>query len=188
MAMQTVQTQVEAASNLLSAMQGQPGHGAASALQRDALSHVIRSHVMNLTGAEKLTLSDRVNSVQWADGDGMVPLNALMSSAVTRRPNQDYTALVHYYTEEDYKKIEQLGTSGAKLEILMMRPILCGLRNPTEPTLQLLTATYLIESEGEEVTCAMSKDQKHAAMVHCKGKERKGIALRATKGKVIANT
>ena len=59
---------------------------------------------------------------------------------------QRFEHLHAYFTTEQWAIL--LGDGGGKLELILNHAVFVGLRNPKEPTLQLLTALYRIAELG----------------------------------------
>jgi len=120
-----------------------------SGFQRDAVCSMLSDASCNLDADIRAELSEVVNTIQWAAGDGDDVLAALRLRTPAykraRRNNQSWApALLQYLTESDWHTMLSDGDGVAKLEFLVNRTLSLGLRCPSEATLKLLNSLWIL--------------------------------------------
>ena len=102
-----------------------------------------------------------------------------MAQVVVRTPLQDWTKFTGYLPDSLWMQLTSDDKSSSeKMQLLFRFFIPLGLRCPSAPTNQALTAFYLIVSEGLEVAAAMTCVVKFDAFCSAK-KMFKGLADKA---------
>ena len=99
-----------------------------------------------LSEDEKMQLSDviveKVNQAPHAEAAPKTTANG------GKKDLQDYVALVHYMTEDMWIDLQSDERSASwKMNALLDHCVKLGLRNPSEPSMQCLTAVYLLTAE-----------------------------------------
>ena len=149
--MALVRDRCVAVHNLLLSVQGTPVHLDIARTQHSQLLTAIRA--ATLTATELADMVTHLNAIVWPQQNMSDELLLAANSASARgRPmvrsaNQDYTAVVNYYTQQDWADTAN-NTTQNLLHTLLAKPLALGLKNPTENTFQVLAALLLVLQEG----------------------------------------
>ena len=147
--LRSVKARLGAARLMLAAQNGKPHHTSVSRVQADALIATISEHRFDATiRADLVTLAIEI---KWTSADLQRVLGALegaVRETKRRRAGQEYSNFPAYLTDEVWEQL--LGTelsAHSKLQILISRLVLLGLRCPTEHTTKLISSAWLMVSE-----------------------------------------
>ena len=97
-----------------------------------------------------------LQQIRWPNAaESMAPLMIAMNSATPQivpvnnnHLFQDYMSVIFFYTSRHWVVLQGDGDATSKLNCLLGIPIQLDLKVPSEPTMQLLTAVYLVSVEG----------------------------------------
>ena len=105
-------------------------------------------------------------------------LESGMCSSVVRCKLQNYTALAHYFTSQQWNLLsDSRSGSNHKLELFVQHALKLGLRNASEASLQTLTGLLLISSEGLSGAASLSPSTKYQTLQHIKKVVKKSWSL-----------
>lgn len=147
---------LQAVGAFLTELQGQAAFPGASAMQRSVFESKLPGCILPLDQAPLVV--EAAKRVPFAPADMEAVMRAISGAAVTQGPEafsrtalQDYTQFVHYGTRAFWE---------AERSMEAVADLLCslGLRHPTEPTVQLATAVYLIGAQGAAGALALSSE------------------------------
>lgn len=119
--------------------------------QRDAISTALQHTSYDVDAASRLV--DAVRSAGFAAADEQALMQDVQQHVHTeftvqkRVPLQDYKSIMHFGTETFWENMQEPSTAQASLTRFVHD---LGLRNPSEPTYQRLTALLLMSTEGME--------------------------------------
>lgn len=154
---------LEAVHTLLSSLHGAECFAAASAAQAAALKAMFRETNLSLEDAGKLILE--LKKLPWAAQDlsslmgvlaeisSGVAASATSASVITRHRLQNYESFTNYLPKSLWEAMSQ--ETSIAMERLVGNLLAMGLRNPTEPTAQKLTAVLLLSTEGQAAALSM---------------------------------
>lgn len=154
---------LEAVHTLLSSLHGAECFAAASAAQAAALKAMFRETNLSLEDAGKLILE--LKKLPWAAQDlsslmgvlaeisSGVAASATSASVITRHRLQNYESFTNYLPKSLWEAMSQ--ETSIAMERLVGNLLAMGLRNPTEPTVQKLTAVLLLSTEGQAAALSM---------------------------------
>jgi len=138
-----------------------------SRLQSLAAIELMTSQSTVLTASESADLASFAATIPWCVSDLGNILTALEGSSPTppkrRRPQQDFKALVHYFSAAEWSDLFQEGTGkDLKLQKILMRGYDLGLRTPSEQSLKLIASLWMAVSESPATLSNLDAVQKSA--------------------------
>ena len=156
-----LQNQVHAVETLLRALRNSPCYDGVAATQAAALT-------ANLVDAKltRIQIVDLCSLIQACGFPATHEMNLLTgqwtlqavetSVGSTRKPQQNYEAMLKYYKATQWAfMLLPANSVNDKLDMLLQQPLDLNIRNPSEPTAQLLTLVYLLITQGQEKVQAM---------------------------------
>ena len=148
-----------------------PAHQNMSSLQRAALLEVLSRKTLDATA--RASIADLVVKIRWYGSDCTHVLNGLSGSAKptvgqNRRRQQVWSAVCHYFTEEDWATFDSDRSTDFKLATLLDVCASLGLRCPSEPTMKFLTSLWMVIAEPPESLQHMNHVQKNLMYQHLK--------------------
>ena len=97
-------------------------------------------------------ITPRIHAVQFADSDRTKIIDMMAKKVALKAPRrymQDYTKIIQFISQREYDAIAEHNQNPVKvLEIIYELMITLGCVNPSENTSRLLTALWLLCSEG----------------------------------------
>ena len=163
-------------------------HAAASERQSQVLAKELLGAKLSLQDVSEL--AQHVVAVPWSSSEHRdVVLKAASSCAAqgpssvstsqSRRPMQDFCAIVDYYSEEQWAVLLSQASSAQKAGVLLQQAHALGLRCAGEQTMQRLTTLYLLVTEGAEQAKVLPQASKLAVLAHLKNSSKRLGALLA---------
>ena len=141
---------------LLCEQEGTSSHEHVSQTQAAALCELLQSCDGSLSAADRADLSQEVLTLKWHGAD-LTRLQAHLkpppSGRITtprRRSLQSYEAIVNYGTQAWWDFMMDDAPAQSKLDALIRRAILLGLRIPKEPTLKFMCSLWLLLQQSEQ--------------------------------------
>lgn len=155
----------DAVENLLAAVQGQPCWPDVSSKQAQALLAQLRKQPVSIEQAAEL--ATKVGAMSWAPGDCNKMLNrigamsgeAAVPGLIVRRKQQNFENIGFYLSQQNWADMAQ--NEPTAVDTIAACAVALGLRNPTEPTIQRITALFLLCVEGQASTLSMQPAQLH---------------------------
>lgn len=135
-----------------------PGPLREQACQRQFASVMRLISVTRLTVMQAVGCNDRINQLhEWTPQQREEMHSAILAASqlaeaetvAARRGLQDYTLIINYMPESLLQTLRAETVDDlTKLETLLMHCISLGMRTPSEPTFQLLTALHVLDTSG----------------------------------------
>ena len=170
--MQAVLDRINATGQLLRAVGVVAGTDAvADEQQRALLQHI--GDLPVLTTQQGATVAAAAASMPWAETLTRPVLEAIMakvgtSRVVGRRGMQNYTAVLEYFTEAMWARLQGTGSDMTKMELMFQHVASLGMRNPSEPTIQILSCMWAAVSLGVEQAETLSMPIKRGLLLQIK--------------------
>jgi hypothetical protein len=171
--MENLLLHVEAARKVLESMRTSRCYGEASVGQASRLeADILRT---NLLPTDAARLLDAIGKVPWSSEEDLERLHTAISTASTsqqasrntfRVPNQNYETLFRYYTAAHWNASQEFSEE-ARFAFVKLAVAL-GMRNPTEKSVQVLTAIVLIIELGIDKAKQLSPNMLNDRLKHIK--------------------
>ena len=125
-----------------------------SKVQATAVVDAIEKAAANLQPEMLAELCNFATSVPWEEPDLERILNSLSSvgthsSRKRRRAQQNFTILMDFFTEADWKNIAASNSKDGVLGAIIRRAWQLGLRTPSEHTLKAMNSAWAVLTENE---------------------------------------
>ena len=174
-ARETIDTRVEAARELLQAMQARddPGFEAVRRVQAAAVLALIQNNPQALSMEDKACLTLTVSQVPWPPADSAPLMAALCPPSAmrsTRAKMQDFTAIVDCFSAKEWQVLKSAeATRLQKMQLLVQRTVCLGGRNLSELSHRRLAALLLVVSEPQQTLTNLTDEAKHGAFMGLNG-------------------
>jgi hypothetical protein len=162
--------EVKAVRAMLQSMADKPGVQAVMTAQVDRLMVLVQKASVSVHDCPALISEVSQCGFSQRDSDrllGAIAQRTGQSAGGNKAKLQDFTSLAHYFMQAQWDTLQQ-GSSGNPLHIILGQGGKLGLRYPSEPTWQLLTALYILVQNSPTAAQAMSAASKNEVLKHVK--------------------